>query len=167
MPMALALFSMGLTGCGILPSKPFDLELRGGSADRVQSVFVIVGKEGDLEAARDPATIPDLIHPGNRGRYDAYAQYNPTGGGLPAWEQRSLELKSQMVELSLDEKTGALSIEIDKDLLETRPDAAAVVVASFKDGSWKAQLIGAPELDAGKGLILELSGTSLVRVPVE
>jgi hypothetical protein len=163
--VTLALWCGACASMNPFAKKSFTLTLEGGKLDEVASVFLIVGDAPALKdaSAADSAAVARLVRLDVRSQYRSLAQFNPAPDPKAAWQQ--MFSKPENTNVSYKVKGSNLSIDVERDLLETNPQSAIGVVVDFGAAGWRGFTIGAEEIKAKDDHAYAIDGHELRSAP--
>ena len=142
-----------------------DLTIRGVQLDEVVSIYLIVGDEPDLADLEDPRTIEKVVRPERQAKYVTFAQFKPQKGEAWSLQTRALNPTHKAVEVELSKKGPEVSVSIDRELIESRPQLCAAVIVNCGNKGWGAsQKITRFELESVGKLTLEVRSNVVSRV---
>jgi len=158
----------GLLAAGLLTacSSTFAFHVQSSSPAEVGSAFVLFGKDSNFRGKQRSADIVKLIQPAELNNYAGYTEYKfeftDTGA---TWVQLSERLPKE-IDVELDpEEPGVLAFDLDRDLLEMRPELGiAIVVRTAQNGyllkTWEHSIVA----EAEGSLIVDVNGTDITGI---
>jgi len=161
----LVLAALALAGCSSIPLMgpgSMELQIKGVELEEVTSLFVIVGDQEDLADVEEPRTIEKVVLPERQSKYATFGQFKPVKGKNWVFQQRVLKPSHPQIDVSLEEEEPELTVEIDRDILEPRPQLAAAVVVNCGERGWHAYpLIPRSQIESIDTLKLEVRGITI------
>lgn len=141
---------------------PYDLELVAFQMDKVVSVFLIVTDEANLEGLDDEDRIADVVAPSKQSSAVTFVQFRAEKrNGRWDFEELSAAATDPNIEYEADEDDPRVVFEIDRDLLESQPNLAVVVVVNYGLDGWRAKRIEASELRRSDGARIEVDRSAV------
>jgi len=169
--LLLVVSSAAITGCGSLSipglgAGSFDLGIAGEQPEKIKSLFVIVGDEGDLAESDAPGTIANLVRPDRHRKYRTFAQFKPianeAGDGW-LWDTKNIAPQHPEIEFLPSLEALQLDVAFGRKVFDTHPQSCLVVLVHYGGKDWKAEKLLGPELENSKQLQIEVRDREMVR----